>query len=53
MGMSTEKYCTKSTLDISNFQCGNMAQSLQVVLFLRASTQQLLPFSPGCVLLGQ
>lgn len=39
MGMSTEKYCTKSKLDISNLQCSNTVQSLQVVLLLSQPRQ--------------
>lgn len=40
MGMSTENDCGKSKLNTGNLQCCNMAQSLQVILFSRVSTQQ-------------
>lgn len=39
MGMSTEKYCAKSKLDVSNLQCRDTAVS-KVMLFSRVSTQQ-------------
>ena len=37
MGMSTEKYCAKCKLDVSNLQCRDTAQSLRSCCFQEAA----------------